>query len=346
MTRPSAAPQTAPAHWTDTGAHEVASGVFRIPLPLPEGPPAINVYAVADGPDVVLIDSGWATDESVRLLERSLERIGYSADRISQFLITHWHTDHYSLAATVRRRHGTPISLGAGERETVERHFGTAEDADSPFGASALLHRAGASELIRDAQAALQGVSAVGVELPDRWLEGTRRIELRSRTLVAVPTPGHTNGHYSFWDPEAALLFAGDHVLPRITPWIGLEAGASRFPLADYLSSLLLVQTMPEAQLLPAHGPTTPSAAARARELIEHHRTRLELTLDAVAAQRVTALEVAHRLHWTRHRRRLADLPGPLQSLAVIETAAHLDVLVQRGAVDVTDIDGVAHYLR
>ncbi|MFM1722701.1 MBL fold metallo-hydrolase [Rhodococcus sp. PAM 2766] len=327
-------------HWTAPGAHEVSPGVFRIPLPLPEGPPAINVYAIVDGDDVVLIDSGWATENGARHLAQGLERIGFEPSGISRFLITHWHTDHYSQALELRRRHGTPISLGIGERATVEWHAAAAADGRAASGAEAALARAGAYDMI----GMLQGVPDVGVELPDQWIEGSPRIDLQHRTLVAIPTPGHTNGHYSFWDPEARLFFTGDHVLPRITTWIGLETAPNRLPLGDYLASLLLVQTMPEAQLLPAHGPTAPSASQRARELIDHHHTRLGLTLDALPTRPVTAFEVAHRLRWTRHDHRLDELPHPLQPYAVVETVAHLDVLVARGAVQCAESDGVALY--
>lgn len=67
--------------------------MFRIPLPLPEGPPAINVYAVADGDDVVLIDSGWATEDGERHLVQGLERIGFEPSGISRFLIKYGPAD-------------------------------------------------------------------------------------------------------------------------------------------------------------------------------------------------------------------------------------------------------------
>ena len=50
-----------------------------------------------------------------------------------------------------------------------------------------------------------------------------QEIELKSRTLRVVPTPGHTQGHVVFTDSASGLLFAGDHVLPHITPSIGFE---------------------------------------------------------------------------------------------------------------------------
>ncbi|WP_269151489.1 hypothetical protein [Prescottella equi] len=42
----------------------------------------------------------------------------------------------------------------------------------------------------------------------------------------------------------------------------------------------------------------------------------------------------------------MGDLPAPLRPYAVIETVAHLDVLVDRGAVQVAESDGVALYSR
>ena len=39
----------------------MADGVHRIPLPLPnDGLRAVNVYAIADGDGLTLVDSGWA----------------------------------------------------------------------------------------------------------------------------------------------------------------------------------------------------------------------------------------------------------------------------------------------
>ena len=63
------------------------------------------------------------------------------------------------------------------------------------------------------------------------------------RELRAVATPGHTQGHTVFADLEQNLLFAGDHVLPRITPSVGFEAVMGELPLGDYLRSLRLSWT-------------------------------------------------------------------------------------------------------
>ena len=74
-----------------------------------------------------------------------------------------------------------------------------------------------------------------GSPAPSTWSGPTRRCgatptpgstaTTRSRSARAPSTPctrpGHTPGHYVFADRADGLLFAGDHVLPTITPSIG-----------------------------------------------------------------------------------------------------------------------------
>ena len=108
-------------------------------------------------------------------------------------------------------------------------------------------------------------------------------------------TPGHTQGHFVFADRAAGLLFAGDHVLPTITPSIGFEPVPVEQPLRDFLGSLTKVRALPDLRLLPAHGPVAPSSHARVDELLDHHETRLAQCLDALAGGPGTAYDVARR---------------------------------------------------
>lgn len=134
-------------------------------------------------------------------------------------------------------------------------------------------------------------------------------------------------------------------MLPHITPSIGFQAVPAASPLGDYLASLLLVRTMPDARLLPAHGPVTDSVHARVDELLDHHGERLDATYAAVVAGAHTAREVAGRLGWTRRQRAFTELDLYNQMLAVLETLAHLDVLAERGVLRADDVEGAAHFL-
>src|SRR2546430_554681 len=134
-------------------------------------------------------------------------------------------------------------------------------------------------------------------------------------------------------DAASEIMFAGDHVLPHITPSIGFEPAGNRMALRDYLGSLARTLALPEARLLPAHGPVCDSTHERVHELLAHHDARLAETLDAVRAGHATAFEVAKAIKWTRRQRLFDDLDLFAQIQAVNETAAHLEVLLVRGQV-------------
>jgi glyoxylase-like metal-dependent hydrolase (beta-lactamase superfamily II) len=209
------------------------------------------------------------------------------------------------------------------------------------------LHLLGAGELA-DQVAKLQGPRdpyKTGWEMPDDWLHDGEVIAHGDLSLDVVATPGHTRGHVVFHDTGGGLLFAGDHVLPAITPSIGFEPVLSDDPLGAFLGSLTLMRKRPDARLLPAHGPVTGSAHARVDELIAHHGARLDETEAAIRGGAQTAYETAGRLRWTRRGRALADLDPFNQMLAITETAAHLQLLAAQGRVTRHEADGLRYYL-
>ena len=328
--------------WEQPGAHEVSEGVFRIPLPLPnDGLKAVNTYAISDGDGLVMIDGGWALAESQALLERTLDEIGYRLADIREFLVTHVHRDHYTQAVAVRRITGAQVGLGEAEKAEIDaiHSFTVHPNVEQ-------LYRAGATELSEIIARWEREVDLDDWEYPDRWLDDGLDVPLETRTLRVIATPGHTVGHVVFHDAGAGALFAGDHVLPHITPSIGVQIVQPESPLRDYLISLRLVLTLPDARLLPAHGPVTTSTHARVEELLTHHEERLTAVAETVTNGASTGFEVAQQLGWTRRQRRLDELDLFNQVLAVRETVAHLDVLVERGWLTRTEQDGVTHYAR
>jgi glyoxylase-like metal-dependent hydrolase (beta-lactamase superfamily II) len=324
----------------------VADGVHRIPLPLPnDGLRAVNVYAIETGDGLVLIDSGWALTDARSRLETALADLGFGFEDVQRFLVTHVHRDHYTMAVELRRTFGTRIALGLGEQPTLDRIARGGTD-----GGLADLYRWGAAELAGVVAASYTDAdrrrSQAIFEMPDEWIAGARDFAVGDRTLRAVPTPGHTRGHVVFVDERSSLMFAGDHVLPHITPSIGVEPARATLPLGDYLDSLRLMRTYPDMRLLPAHGPVTDSVHTRVDELLVHHEDRLARTREAVCEGAATPFDVARRLGWTSRARRFDELDLFNQVLAIGETAAHLDVLVVRGELASATVDGVVEYTR
>ena len=331
--------------WTEAGAHPVSDGVHRVPLPLPnDGLRAVNVYVIEEPDGLVLIDAGWALLESRQRLEAALAELDHDLGQITRILVTHIHRDHYTQAIDLRRLVGARVLLGTGEQHGLRVLL--RERTNLPLDSLDRLRRHGAQELVVQLQRHDWGdFEHDSWAEPDEWITAGE-IPLDGRSLLAIPTPGHTQGHVVFLDREAGLLFAGDHVLPHITPSIGFDLGDSGLPLQDYLDALRLVTQYPDAQLLPAHGPVTASVHRRVDELLEHHEERLAQSLRVLSDSTMHAYEVARQLTWTRRQRRFAELDDFNQMLAVTETAAHLDVLVVRGELVANDIDGTITYER
>ena len=321
--------------WTEPAVEDLGAGVYRIPLPLPmDGLKAVNVYAITDPGGVDLIDAGIALIPARERLAAALRQLGYDLGDIRNFFVTHIHIDHYSLAVELRKTFHSIVSLGEEERANLVATRDMVNGTRNRFFGIESMRRLGASELVAE-MTALDGQppAIVDWEDPDRWVADGTDLDLRTRTLRAVHTPGHTRGHLIFHDAAAEIMFAGDHVLPHITPSIGFEAAPHRLALRDYLSSLARTLALPDARLLPAHGPVTGSTHERVNELLAHHDLRLAETHQAVQAGHASPYEVAKAIKWTRHQRLFGDLDLFSRVQAVNETAAHLEVLAVRGQV-------------
>lgn len=303
-----------------------------------DGLRAVNVYAVETGNGLVLVDAGWWTPTSLSELGSALAGVGHEVCSVTDVYVTHIHRDHYTLAVELRRRFGTRIGLGRGEAPGLHELLEIASNV--PVTSLRQLHRSGDPILAEaiEARTAAEEFDADAWELPDTWLDPGSYDIGGGRVLEAVATPGHTKGHLIYHDRAAGVVFAGDHLLPTISPSIGFELGEWELPLGSYLASLEHVLTRPDAVLMPAHGAPGPSVHARAVELLEHHELRLAETVQVLDMRGpATASQVARSLTWTRRRRAYADLDDFNQMIATCETIAHLDVLVDRGQAAVVD---------
>lgn len=337
-------------HWAAEGAWEVTPGIHRIPLPLPmDGLKAVNVYVVEGDDGLTLIDGGWAIPVARELLEKCLRSVGYGFGDIKRFLVTHIHRDHFTLATVLGHEYDAEVALGLPEKPGLDllHAAGRGEfSGGNPF--AAVLRSAGATEVAEawDLGRRVEDLpDPVDWAYPDTWLDGDLAIDVGRRTIDAVHTPGHTPGHYVYADRDEGLLFAGDHVLPTITPSIGFTVPPEPDPLGHFMASLTKVRGLPDLRILPAHGPVAPSSHARVDELLAHHEHRLEQCLASLRSRGPSvAADVATDLGWTRHERSYDELDLFNKGMAAMETKAHLDLLVARGRATCVEADGGIRY--
>lgn len=330
--------------WSAPGTYRVAEDVYRIPLALPLADlDTVNCYALTSGTSITLIDPGWASSSTEWALTEALDSLGFRLADVERIIVTHTHWDHYTQAITLRRQYGTPLLVGAQERHTIDAF----ENFDEMYPRQvALLRRGGASDLADQIEVMKPEEHEIDVPFgaPDAWLEDGHQLTVGDRVVEVHHTPGHTRGHMILTDPGRNVMITGDHILPRITPSIGFERAPERLPLASFMASLARVKSLPDATMLPAHGPVMPNVHDRADALLTHHAERFDAVLAQVKSGLHTAADIAAALTWTRHEHALIDLNEIHQMTAVLEIAAHLDVLVVRGQLAQTEHADVVYY--
>ncbi|WP_371549790.1 MBL fold metallo-hydrolase [Streptomyces sp. NBC_00554] len=329
-------------------------GVRSIEVPIPDNPLGHTlVYVVDTDRGAVLIDTGWDDPTSWDTLAEGLTACGTSVAEVHGVVITHHHPDHHGLSGKVREASGAWLAMHAADASIVRR---TRENRPERWFAymTAKLTAAGAPE---EHVAPLRGARSstfpgFSPALPDREIVPGELLELPGRRLRAIWTPGHTPGHVCLHLEEThpaqlpgnGRLFSGDHLLPEITPHIGLyedpDDATVTDPLGDYLDSLERVGRLAPAEVLPAHQHAFADAPSRVGELLTHHEDRLTGLLTLLSAP-LTPWQLAERMEWNRP---WEQIPYGSRNIAVSEAEAHVRRLVKLGRAEaVTGSDPVTY---
>src|SRR4029077_514195 len=89
------------------------------------------------------------------------------------------------------------------------------------------------------------------------------------------------------------VMIAGDTILGGITPAIGLYPNSRPDPLGDYLETLERIEAIAPRGGHRRDKEAIPPPAGRAREIIEHHRERLDGTAAALDGVPLSAYDVS-----------------------------------------------------
>jgi len=308
---------------------QVRPGVWSVPVMMPENPLRYTLaYVLLADTGAVVVDPGWDCDQSWEDLRHGLRAAGLSADQVTGIVVTHVHLDHHGLSRRLSEASGAWIAMHTAEADNLPARIAETAGAD---GGRSWLTRCGApADVVAEFSADL--AEALGIYRladPDVLLDDGRYLDLPGRRVRAVWTPGHTPGHICLYDADYDLLLTGDHLLPRISPNIGLMPGTTGSPLTSYLESLNALDGYGSAEALPAHEYRFRGIAERAHSLIEHHDARAREVLEVVAAaDQPTIWDVTQKLTWSRG---WDQITGFMRRAALAETAAHVEYLERAG---------------
>jgi glyoxylase-like metal-dependent hydrolase (beta-lactamase superfamily II) len=317
------------------------TGIHRVAVPLSDSPlGSVNVYLIEGDNGPILIDTAWQTADALAAIEGVLGDIGARVEDLSLIVLTHGHPDHTGLAATLRGRSGAPIALHPADWPFVDPV--RRQDADYYSKSAGWMRLNGMPDqeqgMARGSRRAMYNRNPPF--RPDRQLTDGESLALGPFTFRVIWCPGHAPGQVCLYDPEAQLLIAADHVLPSISPNVGIYSAEDGDPLGQYLASLARVRDLPVDVVFPGHGDPFTGLAARVDTLAAHHEERLAEIVAVLASQGATAFEISEGLTWSGGRRTFADLHPFQQSMALAETIAHLELLRRRGVASREERDG------
>lgn len=314
---------------------EVFDDIYRMEIPLPRNPlRTINSYLVRGRDRWLMIDTGMNRPECLEVMRASLEALAVDLDR-TDFFVTHCHSDHIGLVSELKT--------------------GTSKVFLNPLDAAVILNPDLWAEMAVEARTHGFPDPDTAVEKhPGRrylfsghpeftYLREGDTLPIGKYVFRCVETPGHTPGHMCLYDPEARILFSGDHILGTITPNITGWC-CEGDPLGEFLESLNKIAAYDVRMILPGHRNLIPDPLRRIGELKEHHRVRMQEVTDILARGEQTAYQVASRMTWNIDCARWEDFPVPQKWFATGEALSHLLHLERTGRIQGKRREGKAFF--
>jgi glyoxylase-like metal-dependent hydrolase (beta-lactamase superfamily II) len=287
-----------------------------------------------------LIDTGVPTKEAYQGLLKQLKSFNLKQKDIERVIITHLHNDHLGLAEDLRE-HGVEIWAGSAAKKRQEiivkewknLYENTLKELDL-FGGKEYK-----KNITRNRYIFKSNIKPMPI---DRYLMDGEKIELGDITIEVIWTPGHSYEHICLLNQGQGILFSGDHILPKITSHVALHSYRIHDPLDEYLKSLSKVENLDVEIILPSHEWIFKDLKPRVKQLLLHHRNRLNEMKATLEKGPQTVYDIGSKVHWE-------SKPWPKMTfwtkrMAAAETYAHLVYLKNKKEVSEELINGTYYY--
>jgi glyoxylase-like metal-dependent hydrolase (beta-lactamase superfamily II) len=305
----------------DRAIVEVSAGILRVAAPL--GDRVNGMYVLGTDDPVLLFDTGTAPDPAGTLAPAIRDR-GHDLASLRFVIDSHSDVDHMGGNRAVRRLAPTAsLMCGEADRALVEDVERIILERYREFGANhGIALEPGMAEWCR----------TVAEDTPvDVGLTGGERLALgRDWAVEVIPTPGHSPGSVSLYDPRSRALLIGDAVLGSFVP---TADGRAAFPptyrdVDAYLATIERVERLAPDILLASHEPVRRGEAVLAfLGASREFATRLEAAVrDALERARWTLGDLALELG-----PRFGDWPAEAHPIMRFPLLGHLERLVARG---------------
>lgn len=311
---------------------QVAPLVWSVPIDFGHSPVryTFSYLVMNERGECIVIDPGWESELGWQQLEQELAAAGVGLGDIVGIVSTHLHADHLGMVRQLADRTGAWVGMHPLDARTLDDYPDelAAVERDRQWAVRVGVPDQKLAETVMSAEAV---VYTRDLARPTLLLEHGDLLPLDGRTLRVVFTPGHTPGHICIVDEDSQLIFTGDHILPRITPNVGMTSYPDHDSLGEYYASLELMPEWDAFEVCPAHEYRFRGLSERAQALRGHHEDRSQEITDTLAADgELTVWQIAERISWARG---WSSLDGLNLRAALFETAAHVTYLTRTGVI-------------
>ena len=317
-------------------SEEIERGIIRFFIKVPFDVEEMNQYWLEGNPPT-LVDTGPYIPGLYNSLVSKFAEMRLA--RPGRVIVTHGHIDHYGLAREFSKSMGCKIWVHREDRDRVARH-------EEMLVATSCYYKGIAAEwgVLPVYQEmigrVMEGFASLAHSAPvDKEMEGGEVFGDNELMGQIYHCPGHSAGQVIIHLPARGIIITGDHLLGNITPNPELyfpPRGMMISGLGDYIGSLAIAASLKAKLALPGHGKPFSSPAARAKEIVKHHKERSQRIWKLVEAGHAELLDLC----WEVFSEEL-KANDPIQFfLATKEILGHLEILAREGRVNFIRRDG------
>ncbi len=314
---------------------------IRIELPTQFSVGPVNSYLFTE-PELILVDTGVASDESWAALLAGLAANGVSIKDVQRVIVTHPHVDHFAQAARLVAEANAQIwiaDLGApwlrqpqlmwqGRIDYYRDYFLPQVDLPTEMQQMAIAY----FTTVQQNSPAVPPENLTSFHVGDQ-------LQMGGMAWDVLHMPGHASTQTCFYQPETTQFLSADMLLHK-TPTPIVEQppdGKTRQPaLPLFLESLAKVEALPIDTVYPGHG----DIFHNAQEVIQRQRARIAQRKEETFAHLQNGAQTASALVDVLY----AHYPSQMRFAGLWMLIGYLDLLVTEGRVAVAERDGVFWY--
>ena len=289
--------------------------IKKITIPLPFKLDHVHCFIAENNQGYTLIDTGLNNKETAEIWKEHLHN-----KQVNRIILTHLHPDHAGYAGTLQKNQGAEVWM-------TEKDSMALSDIWQPSALPRL-------KMDYEAAAIPEHITNGIIEITEKFIpyvtpvpeinhfiKDGDKIQLGKDEYTVITTPGHSAGLFCLYQEEKSVLFATDHILPKITPNIAYWFYGEANPLKSFQESLEKIKQLDAEIVIPSHGEPFIGANKRIEELWAHHERRLEKVMQHMDSG-MTVFETC-KLLFPR------ELSIYDYQFAIGETIAHLEYLYQ-----------------